>query len=130
MTKRLMSDQEQAAAKLIGDTVRASEQNQDEIGAAVGVSQGLIWQWANGRVPVPANRAVVLANVLGLDPCDISPAYREIIAAAHLTQLRPDEAALLAKYRLADEAGKRSLQAVSDALAQYTPHSDKVSNGN
>lgn len=126
MTKRLMSDQEQAAAKLIGDAVRASEQNQDEIGAAVGVSQGLIWQWANGRVPVPANRAVALAQVLRLDPCAISPAYREIIDGAQLKQLRPDEAALLAKYRQADDAGKRSLQAVSDALAQYLP---KVSNG-
>lgn len=128
MSKKPLSPQEIAAANAIREAVRLSGRSQDDIAAELGVSQGLIWQWASARVPVPANRAVALGNALKLDPSVVSPAFAEIISTAPIGGLRPDEAALLAKYRLADEAGKRSLHAVSDALAQYTTP-PKASNG-
>lgn len=55
-----------------------------------------------------------------LSPSELQAAGRilEAVRASTLA-LAPDEAALLAKYRAADTAGKRSLQAVSDALAVY-----------
>ena len=117
--RKTLSPDEIAAARLIHGAVAASALSQEQIAADVGVSQGLIWQWANERVSVPANRAVALARVLGLSPSAVSPAYAEIINSAPDVALKPDEAALLAKYRAADDAGKRSLQAVSDALAEY-----------
>jgi len=127
MSKKSLSPAELEASRVIADAVRLSERSQDDIAAEIGVSQGLIWQWANGRVPVPANRAVALAKALHLSPSAVSPAYAEIINSAPLGGLRPDEAALLTKYRLADDAGKRSLHAVGDALAQYLR---PASNGN
>lgn len=126
MSRKTLSTAELQAADAIAEAVRRNDRSQDEIAAAVGVSQGLIWQWANRRVPVPANRAVALAAAVGLTPREVSPAYCEIADAVQLQLLAPDEAALLTKYRSADESGKRSLQAVSDALAQYT---QKVSHG-
>lgn len=118
MKKALSPSELQAAGRILA-AVRASDCSQEELAAEVGVSQGLIWQWANARVPVPANRAVALGRALHLDPREISPAYAEIVESAATLALAPDEAALLAKYRAADTAGKRSLQAVSDALAVY-----------
>ncbi len=58
MSKKPLTPQEIAAAHAIREAVRLSGRSQDDIAAELGVSQGLIWQWASARVPVPANRAV------------------------------------------------------------------------
>jgi DNA-binding transcriptional regulator YdaS (Cro superfamily) len=129
MSRKTLSPAELQAADAIAEAVRRTDRSQDEVAAEVGVSQGLIWQWANRRVPVPANRAVALAAAIGLTPRVVSPAYCEIADVVQQQLLAPDEAALLAKYRTADAAGKRSLQAVSDALAQFDPHQNGGKHG-
>jgi hypothetical protein len=45
----------------------------------IGVTQGLVWQWANKRLPIPADRAVDAAEAIEeIDPGRISAAYREL----------------------------------------------------
>lgn len=81
MKKTLSTVELQAAGRILA-AVRASERSQDELAAEVGVSQGLIWQWANARVPVPANRAAALGRALHLDARDVSPAFCAIVESA------------------------------------------------
>ena len=50
--RKTLSPDEIAAARLIHGAVAASALSQEQIAADVGVSQGLIWQWANERVSV------------------------------------------------------------------------------
>jgi len=52
---------------------------QEAVGVAAGVTQGTVWQWIEGRLPVSAKRAAALAQALGIeDPREISVAYRDI----------------------------------------------------
>lgn len=53
--------------------------SQGEVAQRVGVTPGMVWQWATGRTPVSAKRAPSLAAVLECRPEDVSAAY-EVIA--------------------------------------------------
>lgn len=77
MAKRALSPEEIAAAARLASAIAASGKSQEAIGADVGVSQGMVWQWAKARMAVPAPRALKLAEAVGLtDPGEISPAWR------------------------------------------------------
>jgi phage repressor protein C with HTH and peptisase S24 domain/DNA-binding transcriptional regulator YdaS (Cro superfamily) len=54
---------------------RSSGIKQSDIAAQLGVTAGMVWQWVHGRRPVPADKAVVLAALLKVEPEDISEAY-------------------------------------------------------
>lgn len=45
----------------------------------VGVTPGLVSQWAAGRTAIPAHRAEAVARAVGADPGEISQAYRESV---------------------------------------------------
>ncbi|GAP66823.1 putative phage repressor [Mizugakiibacter sediminis] len=84
MSKRPLTPEEKAIARRIKAAI-ASDPNltEESVGAQVGVTQGQVSHWTNGRLPVPAARAIKLASVLGIDdPAEISLAYREIAAKA------------------------------------------------
>lgn len=81
MTSQL-SEQDLERARRLDLAIRQSGKTQEEIGTALGVSQGMIWQWAKGRRPVPATRAQALAAAVGIeDPALISAAYRVVAAS-------------------------------------------------
>lgn len=82
MPKRQLTPAELKAAAALAEAVTASPLSQEAIAASMGVTQGMIWQWANGRLPVPAHRAVALADAIGVDPSIISVAYRAFINGA------------------------------------------------
>jgi len=47
------------------DCLRHSGTSQTELAAAVGVSQPMMWQWANGRRPVPARHCPAIERATG-----------------------------------------------------------------
>lgn len=89
-------------------------------------TRGAIGHYLTGRRDLTGEQMHALARFLGLSVEELQGAGPQAVpAAAH--RLSPDELALLEKYRASDDAAKRHLQAVSDALAHY--HAPKVSNG-
>lgn len=79
---RLLTDPDEIAAsdefKRLVDAQRALGRTQEQIAAEIGdgVSQGTIWQWANRRLAIPANRAKSAADAVGGQPGAISVAWR------------------------------------------------------
>lgn len=88
--KRPLTAEEKAMADRMKAVFEANPQlTQEAVGAAVGVTQGTVWQWIRGEMPVSAKRAPALAEALGIqDPAEISIAYRDI-APSHGTS-RPE----------------------------------------
>lgn len=58
------------------------KKTQGEIADETGVSQGMIWQWANRRMPVPLERAEALATAVGLAPEEVSVEYARAMELA------------------------------------------------
>lgn len=89
---RLLTDPEELAAsaefkRLLQLCGKRQEQVASEIGE--GVSQGTVWQWANNRLAIPANRAADAARAVGGDAEAISVAYRlakELYAPARIEE--------------------------------------------
>jgi DNA-binding transcriptional regulator YdaS (Cro superfamily) len=48
---------------------------QTALAKKLGVSQGLIWQWCDGRLKVPAERVLAVVNAAdaAVTPCDLRP---------------------------------------------------------
>lgn len=120
-----MTQAEKAAAKVISEALDASERSQEDVAADVGVSQGQIAHWKNGRLPVPAKRAAPLAKALGVaDPATISVEFAESVSrnlgwistppASTPGRITQDQLArqLLAK---ATPRSRRALQSIIDA---------------
>ncbi|MBN8887554.1 MAG: hypothetical protein J0I77_17655 [Rudaea sp.] len=122
MGKRTLSDEERAMAATIKAAVERSTKSQEAIGVEVGVTQGSIWQWMEGKEPVSAKRAPALAAALGIDdPAKISSAYRE---------LRPnrteDAIAIFTPERRADDnvtAVHIAVESLAVALLRQVPGS-------
>lgn len=78
--KRPLTAEEKVIAKRLKSIIAADPNlTEESVGVHVGVSQGQISHWTNGRLAVPAARAVKLAGAMGIsDPRDISLAYRRI----------------------------------------------------
>lgn len=81
--KRPLTAEEKAMADRMKAIFEANPNlTQEAVGAAVGVTQGTVWQWIRGEMPVSAKRAPALAEALGIeDPSEISVAYRDISGA-------------------------------------------------
>lgn len=102
MSKRPLTTAELKAADLIKAAVEANPSSQEAIAMEVGVTQGALWQWMNGKVPVSPKRAVRLANALGVDdPATISPSW----AAASQGQRPLDRGLRAIDMVREDEAG-------------------------
>lgn len=91
-------------------------------------TRGAVGHYLTGRRDLSPDQMAALAKHLGHTVDELQADHVPAVAPV-AQRLAPDEIALLQKYRAADEAAKRHLQAISDALAQYTPNADKVSNG-
>lgn len=102
---------------------------QEEIAVKAGVTQGQIWQWANRRLPVPANRAKALAEALGTTPALVSAEYASLLP--HFSGVRdggaeynishsitPEQQAILNIYAKLSHEQKVTWRQVGDALAQ------------
>lgn len=130
MLKRELTPAEKAAAERIAAALSSCGKSQEAIGAEVGVTQGQIWQWANGRLPVPAERARDLAAALNTRPAEISPAYVAIVGddlpptsysvqeRAPRHYLRPDQRAILGLWEDLDADARKALQAAGHAMAK------------
>lgn len=95
--KRPLTAEEKAMADRMKAIIESTPGlTQESVGASVGVSQGQVWQWLEGRLPVSAKRAPALAEALGIqDPAEISVAYREISGTSFS---RPKVVDLLASH--------------------------------
>lgn len=78
--RRALTDEEQKAAAVFKRLLLAAcdTRTQEAIADEIGVTQGTIWQWAEGRIPVSAKRAQAAAKVVGGDPSAISVAFRDL----------------------------------------------------
>jgi transcriptional regulator with XRE-family HTH domain len=89
---RLLTDPEEiAASNEFKRCLLASKKTQEQVAAEIGsgVSQGTVWQWANGRLAIPAQRARDAARAVGADPEKISTQFR-LIASMEPVILEPD----------------------------------------
>ena len=87
--KRSLTEAEVAAARALADAIAVSGLTQDFLAAQLDVTQGLIWQWANAKLRVPAHHAPPLAALLKVDPEKISPAYADMQAKAKAVREQP-----------------------------------------
>lgn len=102
--RRKLSPAELAAAaefkRLL--VLATKEKSQDAIAQEIGVTQGAVWQWADGLIPISAKRARAAAVAVGADPSTISVAFRELSQPAKpATQARTSQPARLDPATLA-----------------------------
>ncbi|BDU17551.1 hypothetical protein [Lysobacter auxotrophicus] len=82
---RLLTDPDDVAASdEFKRCLIASKKTQEQVAAEIGsgVSQGTVWQWANRRLAIPANRAADAARAVGTTPDKISTEHRRFWAKA------------------------------------------------
>ncbi|MBN8921613.1 MAG: hypothetical protein BGP10_15895 [Rhodanobacter sp. 68-29] len=91
-----------AEAQALTAAINAAEMKKAAVAAALGVSPGLVSQWASGRTPVPPDTAPPLAQLLGLpDPGTISARYRKVAATQTVTVTKATQPADLKKLEQA-----------------------------
>lgn len=76
MPRKLTAPDEIAASRAFGVALKGCGRTQEAVAVAVKVSQGTVWQWANERLAIPADRAIAAARETNSDPREISVAYR------------------------------------------------------
>lgn len=80
MSKRTLTAADFEAARVFAEAVAASGKSHEQLGAEVGVSAGMIYQWAKPLRAISAKRAPAAALAVGIDdPATISVAYAEIM---------------------------------------------------
>jgi transcriptional regulator with XRE-family HTH domain len=111
---RPMTPRELAASDHIKERLKSlrGKVTQEQVAAEIGVSQGQIWQWANRRLPVPANRAKALAKAIGTSPELVSVEYADVLP----TEVREPQPVFGGDPILSD--GQR---AVLEIFAQLSP---------
>lgn len=67
------------AAALFKRLIDASDWTHESFAAEVEVSPGRVSQWATNRGPIPAERAIQVASLLGTQPELISPEWRRLL---------------------------------------------------
>jgi transcriptional regulator with XRE-family HTH domain len=117
-TKRPLTSEEKAMADRMKAIVESMpDLTQDSIGNAVGVSQGQVWQWLDGRLQVSAKRAPALAQALGIkDPSEISVAYREMVRPQPVENKASHSPRLDAKILAATHRALREIHAETSDL--------------
>jgi len=76
-SRRELTPDERKAADRFRALLLASDKTQEQIASEIGVTQGAVWQWADGKVPISAKRAVAIAAAVGAHPSEISVAWRQ-----------------------------------------------------
>lgn len=78
--KRALTPEEKRMAARIKAAIKSTpDLTQEKVAIAMGVSQGQVSHWSDGRLPVPPARAPKLASILGFaDGSEISVAYRDL----------------------------------------------------
>lgn len=73
-----MSDDPEKAqiAALLKNLIRENGYTHQSFAEEIGVSPGLVSQWATNRGMVPAERALTVASLLGTEPEVISPSWK------------------------------------------------------
>lgn len=76
MTGRTLTDEDRAAAEVFARALAASARTHDDVAAAVGVTPGMVYQWAKPLRTISLKRAPAVAAAVGIsDPARISVAY-------------------------------------------------------
>lgn len=79
MAAPISPDPEKAqTSELLKKLIREKGYTHQSFSEAIGVSPGLVSQWATNRGMVPAERALKVASLLGTEPEIISPSWREL----------------------------------------------------
>lgn len=79
MVAPISPDPEKAQiSELLKKLIREKGYTHQSFSDAIGVSPGLVSQWATNRGMVPAERALKVASLLGTEPEIISPSWREL----------------------------------------------------
>lgn len=77
----LSAEEIRIAARIKAAIANIPGLTEELVGTALGVTQGQISHWSNGRLRVPADRAADLARVLDIaDPGELSIAFRKLQA--------------------------------------------------
>lgn len=79
------------AASVLKASWVASGLPQAALADACGVSPAAVRQWVEGMRPVPASRAMKVAELLGVDPRTISPKFADIARQLNLSWNSPDD---------------------------------------
>lgn len=106
MASPLSKDQEKAQiAALLKSLIREKGYTHQSFAEEIGVSPGLVSQWATNRGTVPAERALTVASLLGTQPELISPSWRLLRNQFIKSQSRRlDSSIILAAVKLASGA--------------------------
>lgn len=107
-SRRELTVEERRAAERFRALLLASDKTQEQIASEIGVTQGAVWQWADGKVPISAKRAVAIAGAVGAHPSEISVAWRE-------SHLPPEESASQALTVKASQPVRPDFQKMADA---------------
>lgn len=80
MSSRTITPEDQTAAKTFARALLASGRTHEAVAADVGVSAGMVYQWAKPLRVISARRAPAVAAAVGIDdPGRISVAYRQLV---------------------------------------------------
>lgn len=106
MAAPVSDDPEKAKiAALLKQLLRERGYTHQSFAEAIGVSPGLVSQWATNRGAVPAERAMEVAALLHVEPDAISPSWKALKSQFLASQpQRLDAAIILAAVRLASGA--------------------------
>lgn len=136
MSTRTLSPDDIKAAQAFAAALERSGKTHEEVAAEVGVTPGMIHQWAKPLRPISFRRAAALARAVGIaDPAEISVGYRDLLAAdfgaAHWPASSPSHAPLKVQetfqYQSAAAPAPRRapiahhLSAIAEAAAQLPP---------
>lgn len=75
-----------AYAKQFSAALDRSRMSSAALAQAVGVDPSYVSQWKTGRRPIPADKAVVTASLIGVNPALISEAYEKVASAGAIEQ--------------------------------------------
>lgn len=71
-----------AYAKQFSAALERSRMSSAALAQAVGVDPSYVSQWKTGRRPIPADKAVITASLIGTNPTWISEAYEKVASAS------------------------------------------------
>lgn len=78
-TAQVQAEAAEALREALAKHKLRTGESSDTVAAALGVTGGAVRQWANNVRPVPIDRAIDLADILGeRDPARFCPKYREL----------------------------------------------------
>jgi transcriptional regulator with XRE-family HTH domain len=100
-----------------------SKMSQAGLAKHLNVSAGLVWQWLNGRRPVPAANARKLGDLLQINPDKISADYAEIAqqdGSGNVFSIRKGDSGAEVRPDLAQRRLENDIDAMRFALAAMT----------